>query len=99
MAPESLRRLEFNEKTDVWAFGITLWEIYTLGDKPYPGLSYDLSFCALLQQGLRCGKPTYVDHETFEIMKSCWENDPNMRPSFSMLKTTLAQVNIENTDC
>lgn len=61
MSPEALRLLQFNEKSDVWAFGVTLWEIYSLGDQPYPGLSWDVNFPTVLEQGLRLGKPKYDD--------------------------------------
>lgn len=59
MAPESLRLLTFNEKTDVWAYGITLWEIYSLGGIPYEGLSYETEFVQTLQLGFRLGKPQF----------------------------------------
>lgn len=59
MAPECLKRLEFNEKTDVWAFGVMLWEIYSFADIPYPGLSWDINFPQTLEKGLRLSEPMH----------------------------------------
>lgn len=61
MSPEALKLLEFNEKSDVWAYGVTLWEIYSLGDTPYLGFGYNLNFSVLLEQGFRLNKPKYND--------------------------------------
>jgi len=59
MAVESLRDLTFSHKTDVWAFGVKLWEIFSLGEVPYPGMSYTLNFVAELENGLRMNKPKF----------------------------------------
>jgi len=61
MPPEALKFLQFNEKSDVWAYGVTLWEMYSLGEKPYPGLSWDLNFADLLEDGLRLLEPKFND--------------------------------------
>jgi len=85
MAPESLKRSEFSEKSDVWAFGILLWEIYTLGDEPYPGLSWDVNFPTKLERGLRPGVPTYSPDGMYSTMLRCWSTIPERRPTFSEL--------------
>ncbi len=61
MAPESLRFMHFNEKTDVWAYGVTLWEIYSLGSTPYAGLCWDVNFVQMLERGLRLSKPEFEE--------------------------------------
>ncbi|CAL8093174.1 unnamed protein product [Orchesella dallaii] len=84
LAIESLRNLEFSVKSDVWAFGVTLWELYTLGDKPYPGLSYTLDFMKYLETGaLRLSKPDYATNEIYEFMLMCWRKVPEDRPNAS----------------
>jgi len=60
MAIESLASLNFSSQSDVWAFGVTLWEIYSLGNIPFPGLSWDVSFVTRLEQGLRMSAPKYA---------------------------------------
>ncbi len=59
MAPEALLHMHFNEKTDVWAYGTPLWEIYSLGCTPYAGLSLDVNLVGLLESGLKPSKPEY----------------------------------------
>ncbi len=61
MAPESLRYMQFNEKTDVWSYGILLWELYSLGSGPYAGLSWDANFVQLLEGGLVPAKPDFEE--------------------------------------
>jgi len=61
MAPESLRLLAFGHKTDVWAYGITLFEIYSKGKLPYPGVGWDPSFLELLESGYINEQPEYSD--------------------------------------
>ncbi len=62
MAPESLRDMVYTEKTDVWAYGITIWEIYSLGSIPYPGLTWDASFVRMLEDGLIPSEPDLEDN-------------------------------------
>lgn len=85
MSPESLRLMEFNEKTDVWAFGVTLWEIYTLGDVPYPGLSWEMDFASRLENGLVLDKPRYCNLFEYSIMLKCWAINHALRPTFAQL--------------
>jgi len=58
MSPESLSQMEFSEKSDVWAFGVTIWEMYSLGEIPYSGLQWTVQFTAILEAGLRLQKPS-----------------------------------------
>lgn len=59
MSVESLRDLVFSVHSDAWSFGITLWEIFSLAEVPYPGLGWDLEFVDKLERGLRMLKPKY----------------------------------------
>jgi len=63
MAPESLSAMEFSIKSDVWAFGITLWEMYSFGALPFSGLNWTAGFTDLLQRGLRLEKPPLCPKE------------------------------------
>ena len=63
MAIESLRDMEFSVKSDVWSYGVTLWELFTLAQVPYPGLSWDNGFIDNLVQGYRLPQPQYASKE------------------------------------
>jgi serine/threonine protein kinase len=80
-AIESLKNFEYSEKTDVWSYGILLFELFSLGQLPYIGMenSHILEF---LEEGKRLDKPAYCSDEMYEIMFSCWKEDPNERPTF-----------------
>lgn len=57
MSIEALKALSFSSASDVWAFGVTLFEIFTLGEVPYAGLSFGPEFIAQLESGFRLSKP------------------------------------------
>jgi len=61
MAPESLKALIFSTESDVWAYGITLFEIYSKGKLPYPGMTWDMSYIELLEDGMINSRPEYAD--------------------------------------
>ncbi|XP_051970460.1 vascular endothelial growth factor receptor 1-like isoform X4 [Xyrauchen texanus] len=88
MAPESIFDKVFTTQSDVWSYGVLLWEIFSLGASPYPGLSIDEEFCHRLKQGTRMCPPEYSTPEIYSIMRACWENNPEDRPSF----TTLVEI-------
>merc|ERR1739842_220470 len=88
MAPESLYFSVFTPKSDVWSFGVLLWEIVTLGSTPYPGLGAS-EVMKIVKEGKRLDKPEHCRREIYNIMYYCWNKDPVERPSFSDLVETL----------
>lgn len=84
MALESLYDNIFTSKTDVWSFGILLWEIVTLGSTPYPGMSAE-EVMKKIKGGYRLEKPGYCKREMYNIMFYCWYEDPKDRPTFKEL--------------
>ncbi|XP_050423996.1 proto-oncogene tyrosine-protein kinase receptor Ret isoform X2 [Adelges cooleyi] len=91
MAPESLADHIYTSRSDVWSFGILLWELVTLGSVPYPGIIAQDLF-QLLKDGYRMDKPSNCSDELYDIMLNCWAEDQNRRPSFKSLTLTLEKM-------
>ncbi|XP_042147609.1 hepatocyte growth factor receptor-like isoform X1 [Ixodes scapularis] len=91
MAPESLEKGIYNHKTDVWAYGVLLWELMTRGVTPYPEVD-NWDIINFLQQGRRMQQPTFCPTMLYEIMLQCWDHDPKKRPSFARLVTDVSNV-------
>ncbi|ODM96773.1 Vascular endothelial growth factor receptor 3 [Orchesella cincta] len=85
MAIESLQHLTFSHQSDVWSLGVTMWEVYSLGDIPYPGLSWTADFVSNLENNLRPNKPARASHELYDIMLDCWKPIADTRPTFEMI--------------
>ncbi|NWZ01002.1 FLT3 kinase, partial [Loxia curvirostra] len=90
MAPESLFERTYTMKSDVWSYGILLWEIFSLGVNPYPGIQVDTNFYKLIQSGFQMDQPYYATKDVYCMMQSCWALDSRERPSFSHLVSSLA---------
>ncbi|XP_069139743.1 LOW QUALITY PROTEIN: uncharacterized protein [Argopecten irradians] len=101
MALEAIYDQIFTTKSDVWSFGIVLWEIVTLGGSPYPGIPNEDLF-RLLKDGYRMENPGNCSTDIYQIMLSCWHPRPYSRPSFvdlrqqleAMLEVTKAYINL-----
>ncbi|XP_042907549.1 tyrosine kinase receptor Cad96Ca [Parasteatoda tepidariorum] len=91
MAPESLFDNIYTTKTDVWSFGVLLWEIVTLGSTPYPGLSAN-EVIRRIRDGYRLEKPEHCRREMYNIMFYCWDKDPKQRPTFGELVSLLDRL-------
>ncbi|XP_035135852.1 tyrosine-protein kinase ABL2 isoform X6 [Callithrix jacchus] len=81
-APESLAYNTFSIKSDVWAFGVLLWEIATYGMSPYPGIDLSQVY-DLLEKGYRMEQPEGCPPKVYELMRACWKWSPADRPSFA----------------
>ncbi|CAG2173059.1 unnamed protein product, partial [Oppiella nova] len=82
MAIESIRDKVFTSKSDVWSFGILLYEFFTLGGNPYPGIEIDEEFYKRLKTGYRMEKPDFAPNDIYELMSLCWRAEPKDRPDF-----------------
>ena len=80
MSPESMQQTRFSEKSDVWAFGVTLWEIFNLGMAPYERHNNN-EIMDFLSKGFRLTKPLYGSETIYQIMRDCWNPDHNERPT------------------
>ncbi|XP_046462733.1 vascular endothelial growth factor receptor 1-like [Daphnia pulex] len=91
MAIESLTDKIFSSQSDVWSYGVVLWEIFTLGKVPYPGIDYGLALVTAIQNGHRMEKPKFAPDFFGDIMKSCWQKDPKERPTFLQLAEAIEE--------
>ncbi|XP_063299570.1 tyrosine-protein kinase FRK [Pelobates fuscus] len=87
-APEAARKNKFSVKSDVWAFGILIFEIVTYGKMPYPGLN-GRQVLDKLEQGYRIPKPLNCPLDLYNIMLECWNASPEDRPTFETLQWRL----------
>jgi serine/threonine protein kinase len=71
-APEVFKSGQYTTKSDVWSFGVVMWEIFEYGAKPYAWLSNE-EVVEKVQSGTRLGKPSNCSDEVFEIMTQCWD--------------------------
>ncbi|XP_055309598.1 platelet-derived growth factor receptor alpha-like [Sitodiplosis mosellana] len=92
LALESIEDHVFSIHTDVWAFGIVLWELFSLGMTPYPGLDSGQDLYQKLLDGYRMEKPNYATQDVYDIMLSCWGNIPESRPLFDELEKSLSKL-------
>jgi len=83
-APESINYGTFSHKSDVWSYGVTLWEMYTFGELPY-GEMAGAQVIAYLERGERLLQPRDCPEDIYRIMLRCWCADPVNRPSFKDL--------------
>ncbi|XP_026644260.1 tyrosine-protein kinase Mer [Microtus ochrogaster] len=91
IAIESLADRVYTSKSDVWAFGVTMWEIATRGMTPYPGVQNHEMYDYLLH-GHRLKQPEDCLDELYDIMYACWSADPLDRPTFSTLRLQLEKL-------
>ncbi|XP_041915335.1 tyrosine-protein kinase receptor Tie-2 [Alosa sapidissima] len=91
MAIESLNYSVYTTNSDVWSYGVLLWEIVSLGGTPYCGMT-----CAelyeKLPQGYRLEKPLNCDDEVYDLMRQCWREKPYERPSFTQILVSLNRM-------
>ncbi|XP_041947880.1 fibroblast growth factor receptor 4 [Alosa sapidissima] len=97
MAPEALFDRVYTHQSDVWSFGVLMWEIFTLGGSPYPGIPVEELF-KLLKEGHRMDKPSNCTHELYMKMRECWHAVPTQRPTFKQLVEELDRLLLSISD-
>nr|BAA81715.3 protein tyrosine kinase [Ephydatia fluviatilis] len=93
MAPESFHDGVFSEKTDVWSYGVTCWEVFTLGKIPYPGVT-PFTLIKYLDEGGRLEKPSNAacSDQIYDLMRKCWCQESEDRPPFSNLVLAICGI-------
>ncbi|XP_068992327.1 uncharacterized protein [Neodiprion pinetum] len=91
MAIESLKDGIFSVKSDVWSFGVVLWELFSLAKTPYPEVNPE-NMCKTLIDGYRMKQPKYAPKSIYRMMLQCWEANPSDRPSFVDLERSIGDL-------
>lgn len=91
-APESLRVGSFSHSSDVWMFGVTLWEMFTYCEEPWFGLSGRQILWRVEREGERLEKPPDCPQEMYAVMRKCWACNPADRPNFAQICTMVAEA-------
>ncbi|XP_056457039.1 macrophage colony-stimulating factor 1 receptor 1-like [Gadus chalcogrammus] len=89
MAPESIFEAMYTAQSDVWSYGILLWEIFSLGMSPYPSMAVDSRFYKMVKGGYQMARPDFAPPEIYSIMKMCWNLEPTERPTFGQITQIL----------
>ncbi|NXC39013.1 CSF1R factor, partial [Penelope pileata] len=85
MAPESIFDCIYTVQSDVWSYGILLWEIFSLGKSPYPGMVVNSKFYSMVKRGYQMARPDFAPLEMYSIMQACWSLEPTQRPTFDQI--------------
>ncbi|GAB0093906.1 Mitogen-activated protein kinase kinase kinase [Sergentomyia squamirostris] len=91
VALESFREGTFSTYTDVWSYGVVLWEIFSLGEEPYKGIGFD-TLSVQLSNGFRLGKTKFATENLYILMRRCWHVDPRARPCFPELEQEIGRI-------
>uniref|UniRef100_A0A8C1ZPR7 receptor protein-tyrosine kinase n=1 Tax=Cyprinus carpio TaxID=7962 RepID=A0A8C1ZPR7_CYPCA len=92
MAPESIFDCVYTVQSDVWSYGILLWEIFSLGKSPYPNILVDSKFYKMIKCGYQMSRPDFASPEMYTIMKMCWNLDAAERPTFSKISQLIERM-------
>uniref|UniRef100_A0A914CSM9 Protein kinase domain-containing protein n=1 Tax=Acrobeloides nanus TaxID=290746 RepID=A0A914CSM9_9BILA len=91
LALEALTDCIFSEKSDVWSFGVLMYEMFTFGSVPYINMNND-ELLVFLQTGERLERPNNISDELYEIMLSCWIKYMGDRPNFTQLEEKFQNI-------
>ncbi|KAL1115160.1 hypothetical protein AAG570_007191 [Ranatra chinensis] len=94
MSPESINFRRFTTASDVWMFGVCMWEVLMLGVKPFQGVKNN-DVIGKIENGERLPLPPRCPPRLYSVMSQCWAYEPSKRPTFNELKTTLYEIMLE----
>ncbi|XP_007056846.2 tyrosine-protein kinase SYK isoform X1 [Chelonia mydas] len=87
-APECMNFYKFSSKSDVWSFGVLMWEAFSFGQKPYKGMKGS-EVAQMIERGERMESPEACPSEVYDLMKLCWTYKIDDRPGFSAVELRL----------
>ncbi|XP_032396088.1 tyrosine-protein kinase SYK isoform X2 [Etheostoma spectabile] len=89
-APECMNYLKFSSKSDVWSFGVLMWEAFSYGQKPYKGMKGN-EVMQMIESGNRMDAPLNCPPEMYDLMRTCWTYNLEERPGFSVVEPRLRE--------
>uniref|UniRef100_A0A1A8N271 receptor protein-tyrosine kinase n=2 Tax=Nothobranchius pienaari TaxID=704102 RepID=A0A1A8N271_9TELE len=92
MAPESIFECVYTVQSDVWSYGVLLWEIFSLGKSPYPNVAVDTNFYKMIKDGRHMEQPEFAPDEMYHLMTLCWSLEPTNRPTFKMIGQLISRL-------
>ena len=95
-APEILSERKFSIKSDVWAFGVLLSEVFSQGSTPYPNMN-NAKVKSNVQNGIKMAQPSDCPNDVYEVMKSCFEFHAENRPLFTVVHQQLMELHCKNS--
>uniref|UniRef100_A0A8C6CXY9 Protein tyrosine kinase 7 (inactive) n=1 Tax=Moschus moschiferus TaxID=68415 RepID=A0A8C6CXY9_MOSMO len=96
MPPEAILEGDFSTKSDVWAFGVLMWEVFTHGEMPHGGQADDEVLADLQAGKARLPQPEGCPSKLYRLMQRCWALSPKDRPSFSEIANTLGDSPVDS---
>ncbi|KAM4532021.1 tyrosine-protein kinase SYK isoform 1-T3 [Fundulus diaphanus] len=89
-APECINYFKFSSKSDVWSFGVLMWEAFSFGQKPYKGMKGN-DVMQMIESGKRMEPPVNCPTEMYDLMTSCWTYKVDQRPGFAVVEPRLRE--------
>ncbi|KAF6115712.1 protein tyrosine kinase 7 (inactive) [Phyllostomus discolor] len=96
MSPEAILEGDFSTKSDVWAYGVLMWEVFTHGEMPHGGQADDEVLADLQAGKAKLPQPEGCPSKLYRLMQRCWAHSPKDRPSFSEIANTLGDSPAES---
>ncbi len=97
-APEAVQFGKFTHASDVWSFGVVLWELFSRGMIPYPGME-NSEVIRKITNGVRLEKPRDCPNEVYDLMLKCWAEKPKERPKFTGTSKCFIVDNVNRYTC
>jgi len=94
--PEVIERRQYTSKSDVWSFGICVWEIFEFGKLPFATMSNQEALEHILQ-GNRLPRPTKCPDSVYDLLQCCWRYNPVERPTFTWIYLKISEILAEHT--
>ncbi|XP_035523462.1 tyrosine-protein kinase SYK-like [Morone saxatilis] len=89
-APECINYFKFSSKSDVWSFGVLMWEAFSFGQKPYKGMKGN-DVMQMIEGGRRMDAPVNCPEEMYDLMRTCWTYKADERPGFNVVEPRLRE--------